>query len=309
MILARLHAQGLGQRWEPEAAMRREMRALVERRDLYADVLARHWGRLEALLARHWPELGRRVDVHRKAPLHLLEIFGSPAGVAAQVEEATQLLRRRSCGRMSLARATEVVESAATTLGVPMSAGQVALLHALVREILRLQSELEVVDAEAREMCGRDDAVRAMSGVMGHVSAVVVVAMMGDPTGYASAHAFEKGCGLNLREKSSGTKQGAMHVTKRGPGSVRKYLFMAALRLIARDEIVRAWYVRRRAFRGGQKVKAVVAVMRKLCRALWHVARGAAFDSRKLFDVRRLVPSSTTGDVVARPSLPEEVTM
>ena len=39
---------------------------------------------------------------------------------------------------------------------------------------------------------------------------------------------------------------------------------------------------------GRAKVRAVVAVMRKLVMALWHVARGAEFDARKLFDVRRL---------------------
>jgi hypothetical protein len=32
----------------------------------------------------------------------------------------------------------------------------------------------------------------------------------------------------------------------------------------------------------------VVAVMRKLVRALFHVARGEAFDAGKLFDLRRL---------------------
>ena len=36
-------------------------------------------------------------------------------------------------------------------------------------------------------------------------------------------------------------------------------------------------------------MKAVVAVMRNLVRALWHVARGATFDSTRLFDARRLV--------------------
>ncbi len=41
--------------------------------------------------------------------------------------------------------------------------------------------------------------------------------------------------------------------------------------------------------------KAVVAVSRKLALALWHVARGEAFDSSKLFDTRRL-----TGLDVAR---------
>jgi hypothetical protein len=35
-------------------------------------------------------------------------------------------------------------------------------------------------------------------------------------------------------------------------------------------------------------MKAIIAIMRKLVTALWHVARGKTFDTRKLFNVERL---------------------
>ena len=98
-----------------------------------------------------------------------------------------------------------------------------------------------------------------------------------------------KALGLNLKEKSSGKHQGALHITKRGPGVTRLFLYLAALRLVQRDPIVKAWYAKKVARQGGiAKNRAVVAVMRKLAKALWHVAGGVAFDSRKLFDVSRL---------------------
>ncbi|MCZ7677959.1 MAG: hypothetical protein M5U28_03920 [Sandaracinaceae bacterium] len=49
-----------------------------------------------------------------------------------------------------------------------------------------------------------------------------------------------------------------------------------------------AWYRARGGYRADRKLIALVAVMRKLARALWHVARGAAFDSTKLVDARAL---------------------
>ena len=52
--------------------------------------------------------------------------------------------------------------------------------------------------------------------------------------------------------------------------------------------IPRAWYRARESHQAKQSLKAVVALMRKLARALWHVGRGATFDPRKLFDTRRL---------------------
>ena len=39
---------------------------------------------------------------------------------------------------------------------------------------------------------------------------------------------------------------------------------------------------------GGKKAKGVIALMRKFAKALFHVARGAVFDSTKLFDISRL---------------------
>jgi hypothetical protein len=43
-----------------------------------------------------------------------------------------------------------------------------------------------------------------------------------------------------------------------------------------------------RVARGQNKLCAVIAVVRKLVRALFYVARGERFDAAKLFDVRRL---------------------
>jgi transposase len=94
--------------------------------------------------------------------------------------------------------------------------------------------------------------------------------------------------GLNLKEKSSGKHQGQLKITKRGPGLARKYLYLAALRLIQNDPIVQCWYQRKVQRDGGHKGKAIVAIMRKLAKSLWHVARGRAFDSQALFNVRAL---------------------
>ena len=78
-------------------------------------------------------------------------------------------------------------------------------------------------------------------------------------------------------------------ITKRGPGVCRYYLYLAALRLIQDDPVVRAWYGKKVARDGGRmKNKAVIAVVRKLVKGLWHVARGEPFDSRLLFDTSKL---------------------
>jgi len=101
------------------------------------------------------------------------------------------------------------------------------------------------------------------------------------------------GCWGNLVESSSGTNphaadRASRRISKRGPGIVRKYLFLAAMRLVQTDPVAKAWYQQRRAFQGGHKIKALIAIERKLCRALFHVAKGQPFDVNRLFDTRRL---------------------
>ena len=91
---------------------------------------------------------------------------------------------------------------------------------------------------------------------------------------------------MNLKERSSGKHAGQLKITKRGSGRARKYLYLAVLRLIQSDAVFRTWYATKVA--GGMlKGKAIVALTRKLVAGLWHVARGNAFDSRRLFDVER----------------------
>ena len=66
-------------------------------------------------------------------------------------------------------------------------------------------------------------------------------------------------------------------------------LYLATLRLIQRDEIVKTWYENKVKAHGGRhKQRIVVAFMRKLSRALWYLARGQVFDARKLCAVRRV---------------------
>jgi hypothetical protein len=69
----------------------------------------------------------------------------------------------------------------------------------------------------------------------------------------------------------------------------RKYQYLAVLRLMHRNPIVRAYYGKTVAARGGkQTMQVLIGIMRKLAASLYQVAQGHAFDASKLFDVRRL---------------------
>jgi transposase len=112
---------------------------------------------------------------------------------------------------------------------------------------------------------------------------------LGDPIDYDSPAAYVKAAGLNLKERSSGKHKGQLKITKRGPGMVRRNLYLAVLRLIQHEPHFKAWHAAKVERQGGEnKKKSVVALMRKLLSALWHVVRGNPFEPARLFDGRRL---------------------
>jgi len=90
--------------------------------------------------------------------------------------------------------------------------------------------------------------------------------------------------GLDPRVHSSGTSVNkAPRISRTGNINIRRALFMPALVAIQRDEAVRGFYDRL-VHRGKPKVKANVAVMRKLLHAIYGVFKSnSAFDATKCF--------------------------
>jgi len=78
--------------------------------------------------------------------------------------------------------------------------------------------------------------------------------------------------GLNLYEISSGKHFGQRHISKRGRAYLRKLLFFSALNTIRTNGIMHARYLVM-VERGMPKMKAVVAISRKLLRIIFAVVR------------------------------------
>jgi transposase len=287
-VIAKLQAMGLSKRWEPPPPTRTSLRALVELRQHEQQHQEQCYGRLEAMLARHWPELGHCADVReQKSALHLLVKYASPARVKAEPDAARALLRETSRSRLSAEAMEATIESARSTVGVPMMLEEELLVRTLASQVLELGGRMDEFERAMQSMNQEDEAYARLQPWMGTVTAAVLVTLC-DPRQYVKARQMEKACGLNLRVKSSGECDGRLSITKRGPGHVRQMLYLFALRMIRDSCVVRAWYMKRKGYTEDNKQRAVVAVMRKLVRAAFHVARGNVFDASKLFDVRRL---------------------
>ena len=288
VLVAKLCAMGLSTPWSAPPATRVRLRALVDLRQHEQQHAERSFGRLEGVLARHWPEFGQWMDVReQRSALRLLAVYPSPVHVAQAPEDVAALLRKASRSRLSKEAIEGVIAGAVATMGVPMVAEEEQFVRSLAMQLVTTDQRTEELDVQMREVAKDDEVFARLSTWMGSYTAAVFITRV-DPRQYTSARQMEKACGINLREKSSGERAGRITITKRGPGLVRQVLYLFALRMLKESAPVRAWYKKRRGYTEESKQRAVVAVMRKLVRALFHVARGDAFDASKLFDLRRL---------------------
>jgi transposase len=249
--------------------------------------IAQLWlGRLEALLARHWPEVTRQLPVSSATLLRALAHYGSPAVLAADAGAAARLA---GWGRQRLAVDTvaQVVASAGATLGVRLGEVERQCLRRYAAQALAARREARRSERRLRTLAGAEPVLQAQGQVVGVPTACVLWVGVGDPRQYRSGAAYRKAMGLNLVEHSSGIYQGQLRISKRGQPRVRQWLYLAVLRLIGREGVA-DWYQARKARGPVAGRKALVGVMRKLALALHRVAvAGVAFDARRLFAGRR----------------------
>lgn len=287
-LIARLHLEGASSPWQALEASRRDHHALIAELDLYQRQHQANLNRLEAQLSRHWPEVLQWLELRTVSLATLIAEYGDPAEVAAQRGAAAQVLCRSSRGLLRAEKIQAVLDSSETTLGVAVTDGERHFLQVLGQELLRTHRALAEVEQRIAQAVNEDAMLTRLASVLGTTTSLVLHTTQGSALNYPDPPSYLKALGLNLKVHSSGKHHGQLKITKRGSGKARRYLYFAALRWLYSDPVIAAWYQRKVKRDGGLKGKAITAVMRKLARALWHVARGATFDSRQLFDARAL---------------------
>ncbi|MFN0055442.1 MAG: transposase [Planctomycetales bacterium] len=301
-VVAELASIGKSCLWPMGPVAYGELLQDVQWMDTQQDILQLWLGRLEALLARHWPELTTLLELNSATLLRLLIEYGGPRAVCADVEASANL---KQWGRTLIKpeKIAAVVESARTTQGVRMEPMECAFIQRCARAAWAARKEIQQVQNVLKKRAVGDEKLQRVGQAVGMVTACVLFATAGDPTEYSCGEAYRKALGLNLKERSSGRHQGHLKITKRGPSMARRWLYFSALRLI-QHHAVKPWYERKKSRTEERGGKGVVAVMRKLSLAVYAVARGATFDARRLFPGCQ--PTTEAGPGAALGALPPD---
>lgn len=283
-VVAELAAQGKGRPWDyaPRSAFDQELAYWVERLHGQQRIASMGLGVLEALLARHWPEATRILEVPSGTLLRVLARYGGPAALAADPAAAEQL-RRWGGPLLAPEKADALLASARTTAGVRQGEWDVRRLREQAEQTRAARREVARGKRQLARLAQGHPALEAQGRVVGAATACVLYACTGEPRAYHCAEAYRKALGLNLVERSSGIYQGRLQISKRGHPQARQWLYLATLRLVKQAGVQR-WYQAKKARDGQGARRALVAVMRKLALALYHVgAHGSRFEARRLF--------------------------
>jgi transposase len=279
-LIARLYKEGFTKPWHELDDKERELNAYRRVYELHQSQHERNQNRLEAFLSRHWPEVLPLLALDSVTLESLLIDYGSPEQIAANAGQAARDMRRWGKSCLSLEKIEAVIHSAATTLGQPCIEAERHYLQALAEELRHSRKQAKNAKQALEAVVKTEPGLKEMGLTIGRVTTAILIGLHLDPRHFGCARSYLKALGLNLKEKSSGQDHGKLTLTKRGSALARKYLYFAALRLIKSDPVVSAWY--RSKVDPHAKSKTVVAFMRKLAKALWHIARGQRFDARKL---------------------------
>jgi transposase len=239
-------------------------------------------GRLEALLARHWPEATRVLKLTSGTLLRALVQYGGPAPLAADAQ-AEALLRCWGGPRLKVDKVRQLVTAARASVGIRQGEVQCLQVQRYAAQTLQARRQLQRGRRQLGRLAASHEVLRAQARVVGGATACVLWACVGDPRDYPCGEAYRKAMGLNLTERSSGSHKGQLHISKRGQPQARRWLYLAAWRL-AQQAGIGAWYQAKKERDGQQAKRALVGLMRKLALALYQVgAKGATFAPGRLF--------------------------
>ena len=211
-----------------------------------------------------------------KSVLFLLKNYPLPENIVELgIETITNRLNKISRGRLGKQRAQELIEAARQSIGIDSGTRSIALeIKYIVDSIEHAQQFISTLETEMKEYLRHvpySCNILSLKGI-GVITAAGLIGEVVDFSAFATAKELEKLAGINLYEISSGSHKGERRISKRGRSLMRKLLYCAALNTIRTNGIMHHQY-HKMLDRGMPKLKAVVAISRRLLRIIYALVR------------------------------------
>ena len=260
----------------PEGAAA-ELRRLTQARERTMKRRTALYNQLQDLIFISFPEFLQVVkNVKTKTARHLLQSCPNPQDIMALgLDTLGTMIKRVSKGRLGTAKARDLFEAARASAGITEGRFSVALeiqatLEAVIAcddFVVRLEEEM----SRHLEEISYSRLLLSMKG-LGRITVAGLIGEVGDFNSFDTQRELLKHAGFDLFEISSGKLKGSRRISKRGRPLLRKLLFFAALNTVRKGGIMHAHY-QRHLGKGMKKVKALVAIARKLLGIIFALVR------------------------------------
>ena len=215
-------------------------------------------------------------NMSTKTAAYLLNHHPTPESIVELgVDDLTQVIKKVSRGKLARQRAEELFEAAKSSVGIGEGKDSIVLeiehLNAMIDNENRFIQSLEKQMLCYLEQIAYSVSLLSIKG-LGVVTVAGLIGEVGDFKKFDTHSEIMKLAGFDLFEVSSGQHQGQRHISKRGRALMRKLLFFAAINAVKTHGIMHARY-HQMLDNGKPKIKALVAISRKLLRLIFALAR------------------------------------
>ena len=215
-------------------------------------------------------------DMKGKTAQYILKRYSTPERIGTLSKEALgEEMRKRSMGKFGIKDAESLIGLARKTVGI--KEGVAGILLDIKHILMQLEAEgrfISEIEAEMGVTLERIPCSAKLLSIkgLGTVSVAGLIGEVGDFSKFSTQSEIMKLAGLDLYEISSGQRKGQRRISKRGRSLLRKILFYAAIQMIRKNGIMYEYYTRLTG-RGMERMRALIAVSRKLLRIIHAIVR------------------------------------
>ncbi|NNG06250.1 MAG: IS110 family transposase [Desulfobacteraceae bacterium] len=254
-----------------------DLRRLTQARERAIKRRTAALNQLQDLIFVIFPEfLSIMKGISTKTAFHLIKKYPTPQSIVALgVESLTMLVRKVSRGRFGQQRAEELFNGAKSSIGIQEGKRSILLeIEYLVSQIgadNRFIANLEEQMENHLKKIPYSHSILSIKGI-GIITVAGLIGEVGDFKKFHTIPEIMKLAGLDLYEVSSGKHRGQRRISKRGRPLMRKLLFFAAINVVKSNGIMHERY-QQMLQRGMPKVKALIAISRKVLKLIFAIAR------------------------------------
>ena len=226
-----------------------------------------------------FPELGDIIKPSTKTGMYLIKNYPEPKSVVSiGIETLCNIVRKISRGKFGIDRVEKLYNAAKESVGI--TEGKESILLETSHLVSNIETENRYIESLEEQMIVYLDQIPYSHSILsvkgiGNITVAGLIGEVGDFRKFKTIPEIMKLAGLDLFEVSSGKHKGRHRISKRGRALMRKLLFFAAINAVKSHGIMHARY-QKMLDNGTPKIKALIAVSRKLLRIIFALARDNA---------------------------------